>query len=71
MKDEARKFLDQNGWPSPYGNYENELIDTMVEFAKEQLKERDEQIQELKRFVFSEGYDANLILLAHKNQKEK
>ena len=39
MKTEARNFLNKNGWPNPYGNYENELLDILVEFAKGQIKE--------------------------------
>ena len=37
-RETAKQFLEIDGYPNPDSNYENELLDTMVDYAKEQFK---------------------------------
>ena len=40
-RDTAKQFLEVNGYPNPDSNFENEMIDTMVEYALEQVENND------------------------------
>lgn len=40
-RETAKQFLEVNGYPNSDSNFENELIDTMVEYALQQVKNND------------------------------
>ena len=40
-RETAKQFLEVNGYPNPDSNFENELLDTMVEYAQQQVKNND------------------------------
>ena len=40
-KETAKQFLEVNGYPNIDSNFENELLDTMVEYAISQVKNND------------------------------
>jgi len=40
-RETAKQFLEVNGYPNPDSNFENEMLDTMVEYALEQVKNND------------------------------
>lgn len=37
-REEAKLFLDVNGYPNPDSNFLSEMLDTMVEYAQSKLK---------------------------------
>lgn len=40
-RETAKQFLEAKGYPNPDSNFENELLDTMVEYAQQQVKNND------------------------------
>ena len=40
-REEAKSFLEANGYPNPDSNFVSEMLDTMVEYAEYKLKNHD------------------------------
>lgn len=40
-RETAKQFLETRGYPNPDCDYENELLDTMVEYAQHQAKNNE------------------------------
>ena len=40
-RETAKKILETRGYPNPECDYENELLDTMVEYAQQQAKNNE------------------------------
>ena len=41
-RETAKQFLETRGYPNPECDYENELLDTMVEYAQQQAKNNED-----------------------------
>jgi hypothetical protein len=40
-RETAKRFLESRGYPNPECDYENELLDTLVEYAQQQAKNNE------------------------------
>ena len=50
--EEAVNFLNRYGYPNPDFNYENELVETLSDFAESQLKASQDEVRRLKAYVY-------------------
>ena len=67
-RETAKQFLEVNGYPYPDSNFENELIDTMVEYAQQQVKNND-LLHSVSGSLFGFEIDGRLIELKAKSEK--
>jgi len=66
-RETAKQFLETRGYPNPECDYENELLDTLVEYAQQQAKNNevldlvilsDEQKEKYYDLGFKDGADS-------------